>query len=145
LIRPSLDLIVTINASVRGPDEFFDDEDDLDRVERVLQASENISDPVLLAALLMSRLARSQAFTEGNKRTALAVAHFVLLTNGYVPEVYLPPEDTRISDYLLLAARGDNVEREIIGVMTGNAEVLPVGQEAPVPRPKRGFGFHGLT
>ncbi|MHB8190412.1 MAG: Fic family protein [Ferrimicrobium sp.] len=145
MIRPSLDLIVAINASMRDPDEFFDDEDDLDRVERVLQASENVSDPVLLAGVLMSQLARSQAFTEGNKRTALAVAHFVLLANGYVPEVYLPPEDTRISDYLLLAARGDNVEREIIGVMTNNAKVLPGGQETSVPRPERGFRFRGLT
>jgi prophage maintenance system killer protein len=144
LIRPSLTLIVIINTSVRDPDEFFDDEDDLDRVERVLQVSENISDPVLLAGLLMSRLARSQAFTEGNKRTALAVAHFVLLANGYDPEIYLPPGDARISDYLLLAARGVNVEQEIIGVMTSNAEVQP-SQKTSVPRSKRGFGFHSVT
>ena len=145
MIRPSLALIVIINTSVRDPDEFFDDEDDLDRVERVLQASENISDPILLAGLLMSRLARSQAFTEGNKRTALAVAHFVLQANGYDPEKYIPPDDTRISDYLLLAARGDNVEQEIIGVMTSNAGVLRAGQETSVPRSQRGFGFGSVT
>ena len=49
MIRPSLDLIVVVNSALREPDEFFDDEDELDRVERVLQALEKTSDPVLPA------------------------------------------------------------------------------------------------
>ncbi len=83
--------------------------------------------------------------TEGNKRTGRAVTHFVPQANGYDPEIYLPPDDARISDYLLLAARGDNVEQEIIGVMTSNAEVLRTDQETSVTSSQRGFGFGSGT
>ena len=144
MIRPSLDLIVVVNSALREPDEFFDDEDELDRVERVLQALEKTSDPVLLAGLLMSRLARSQAFTEGNKRTALAIAHFVLSANGLDPEAYLPPGDSQIRECLLRAARGEDVEQEVIATMLRNAEAFAVNREISDPRPERGFGFHGL-
>lgn len=68
---------------------FFDEEDERDRVERALKGAEKISDPVRLAGALMSRLARSQALTEGNKRTALAGTHFVLVANGFDPQAYL--------------------------------------------------------
>ena len=144
MIRPSLDLIVAINTALREPDEFFDDEDDLDRIERLLHTSEKISDPVLLAGSLMSRLARSQAFTEGNKRTALAVAHLVLLTNGFDPEAYLPPQDTQIRECLVRAARGEDVEQEVITAMTRNAESFRVGRGIPAPRPERHSLWGGL-
>jgi prophage maintenance system killer protein len=144
LIRPSPDLIVKINASLRDPSEFFEDEDELDRVERVLHVLGGTSDPVLLAGLLMSRLARAQAFTEANKRTALAVAHFVLSAIGFDPEAYLPPESTQIRDCLLRAARGEDVEQEVLTVMVGNAETLPVYQEISDLRPERSSAPDGL-
>ena len=143
MILPSLDLVVAINAQLREPDEFFDDEDDLDRVAQVLQRVENIADPVLLAAALMSRLARSQAFTEGNKRTALAVAHFVLTVNGLNPEAYLPPEDTQIRQCLGRAARGEDVEQEVIAAMGRNGGVLSTNEEIPAPKLEGGVRFHG--
>jgi prophage maintenance system killer protein len=139
-----LDLIVVVNSALREPDEFFDDEDELDRVERVLQALEKTSDPVLLAGSLMSRLARSQAFTEGNKRTALAVAHFVLSANGFDPEAYLPPGDTQIRGHLLRAARGEDVEQEVMATMLRNAEAFAVSRGNPDPRPEIGSSFHDL-
>lgn len=143
-MRLTVDLLVAINEQLRAPDEFFDEKDELNRIERVLQRTDEISDPVLLAGALMSRVARSQAFTEGNKRTALAAAHFVLTANGFDPEMYLPPNGTQIRDCLVRAARGEDVEEEVIAVMTSNAEALPASREIPVPRPERGFGFHGL-
>ena len=123
MIRPSLDHIVAINRELREPDEFFsDDGDELHRVERVLTGTEAIVDPVHLAGALMSRLARAQAFTEGNKRTALATAHFVLEFNGLDPETYLPPSDTQVGGCLVRAARGEDVEREVLARMSGNNE-----------------------
>lgn len=145
IVRPTLDLIVGINASVRSPDEFFDDEDDLYRVERILETLADVSDPVSLAGLLMSRLARSQAFTEGNKRTAVAVAYFVLETNGYSPEEYLPPHDVDITHYLLLAARGENVEQAILDAMASNAESFQVSGKPRVVSPRHGFDFYKPT
>lgn len=68
---PSLEVVVAFNHSIRKADEWFDESDDLDRVEGILSRLADESDPVVAAALGMSRLAQSQAFTEGNKRTAL--------------------------------------------------------------------------
>lgn len=143
MIRPSLNLIVAINTQLREPDEFFDDEDDIDRVAQVPERVENIADPVLLAGALMSRLARSQAFTEGNKRTALAVAHFVLTANDVNPEAYLPPEDTQIRQCLGRAARGEDVEQEVIAAMKRNGQALSTNEEIPAPKLERGVRFHG--
>ena len=63
--RPTLALAVAVNRSVRERDEWFDEPDDLDRVERAIAAIETIDDPVDAAAVLACRLTRAQGFTEG--------------------------------------------------------------------------------
>jgi hypothetical protein len=70
---PSLSIIVAINHSIRYDDEWFGDPDELDRIERILAELELEQDAVVAAATAVGRIARSQAFTEGNKRTALLV------------------------------------------------------------------------
>ena len=46
LNRPTVALVVAINRSVRGDDEWFDEPDDLDRVAGALAAIDLIEDPV---------------------------------------------------------------------------------------------------
>ena len=57
-------LALAVNRAVRQPDEWFEEPDDLDRVERALGAIEFIDDPVEAAAVLACRLTRTQGFTE---------------------------------------------------------------------------------
>lgn len=77
-------------------------------------------------------------------RTFPQLNHSVLTASRLDPEAYLPPNGTQIRDCLVRAARGEGVEQEVVAVMASNAEALPVSREIPVPRPERGFGFHGL-
>ena len=39
-------------------------------------------DPVIAAATVVARIARSQAFTEGNKQTVLLIGRWILNRNG---------------------------------------------------------------
>ena len=50
---PSLELVVALNAAVRHNDEWFDEEDDLDRIARILEELQTELDP-LVAAVGMS-------------------------------------------------------------------------------------------
>lgn len=61
--RPSIALAVAINRAVRDHDEWFDEPDELDRVERALVAIDAIDEPVRAAAVLACRVARAQGFT----------------------------------------------------------------------------------
>lgn len=49
--------------------EWFDEPDDLDRVESALRSHDRLVDPVEAAAVLAFRVTRAQGFAEGNKRT----------------------------------------------------------------------------
>ncbi len=70
---PTLSVIVAINASVRRADEWFEEPDELHRIEILLEQLSSGTDAVNTAALCVSRIVRAQAFSEGNKRTALLV------------------------------------------------------------------------
>lgn len=59
MIRPSLGTAVAFNRAVRDPDEWFDDPNDLSRVQRALAAIDGIDDPVDAAAVLAYRLAQA--------------------------------------------------------------------------------------
>jgi hypothetical protein len=60
LKRPSLDLAVAFNHSIRESDEWFDEPDDLDRVGAALQAAGSIEDSIGVAATVAYRVACAQ-------------------------------------------------------------------------------------
>ena len=115
--RPTLALAVAINRSVREHDEWFDEPDDLDRVERAIAAIETMDDPVEAAAVLASRLTRAQGFTEGNKRTGLLLARWVLDRNDVDGATLLPSDDREFADLLVQAASGLDVEDEAVALL----------------------------
>jgi prophage maintenance system killer protein len=110
LIRPSLGTAIAFNRAVRDRDEWFDDPDDLNRVQRALAAIDGIDDPVDAAAVLAYRLARAQGFAEGNKRTALLMSKWLLDHNGVDGGRLIPPDDYQLADLLIKAASGLDVE-----------------------------------
>ena len=103
---PSVGVVVAINASVRHDDEWFDEPDEVDRIERLLEQVKIETDPIVAAAVAVARIARSQAFTEGNKRTALLVGRWILDRNGADGLRFIPEDDTKLASLLLSAARG---------------------------------------
>ena len=112
--RPTLALVVAINRAVRAADEWFDEPDDLDRVEAALSAIDGIEDPIVAAGMLAARISRAQAFGEGNKRTALLVARWVLDRNGQDGATLLPADDFAVARLLVEAAAGRNVEADVV-------------------------------
>jgi prophage maintenance system killer protein len=116
LNHPSLELIVAINAEVREHDEWFGEPDDVVRVEAVLTVTSTLDDPVLLAATLAYLIAKDQAFGEGNKRTALLVARWVLDHNGLNGARFIPSADRILADLLVKAAMGANVGVEVVSL-----------------------------
>jgi hypothetical protein len=110
---PNLDEIVAINRSVRHADEWFADPDELDRIKSILQELRSEVDPIAAAAIATSRIARTQAFTEGNKRTALLVGRWILDRNGQKGDLIIPKYDLELANLLLKAARGSDVGPQI--------------------------------
>ena len=45
---------MAFNRAVRGPDEWFEEPDELERVERALAAIQDVEDPVVAASTLAS-------------------------------------------------------------------------------------------
>jgi prophage maintenance system killer protein len=117
LRRPSLALATAINRAVRESDEWFSEPDDLDRVERALASIDDIHEPVVAAGVLAFRVTRAQGFAEGNKRTALLLARWVLDHNGLDGLALLPPDDRELADLLIKAAAGADVESQIAGLL----------------------------
>ena len=112
--RPDLQLAIAINQQVRTDDEWFDEADDLDRVDSALLAVQALTDPVEAAAVLAFRVARAQGFSEGNKRTALLLARWILDNNGMSGRKIIDPDDRGLADLLVKAASGNDVERGIL-------------------------------
>ncbi len=117
MIRPTLELAVALNAAARHDDEWFDEPDELDRLRRALDSIAAVDDPVEAAAFLASRVARAQAFAEGNKRTALLLARWVLDRNGLDGAAMVPPDDREVADLLVKAAAGHDVETAMVGLL----------------------------
>jgi prophage maintenance system killer protein len=114
---PSLGLAIAFNRAIREDDEWFDEPDDLDRVQRALDAVQSMEDPVHAAAVLAYRIARAQGFGEGNKRTAFLLAKWVLDRNGVDGDRFLPPADVRIAELLVQAASGRDVEAAVVELL----------------------------
>lgn len=108
---------MAINRAVRAPDEWFDEPDDLERVRRALAAINGMDDPVDAAAVLACRITRAQGFAEGNKRTALLLARWLLDRNGEDGSSYLRPNDHGFADLLVRAAAGADVEDEAVALL----------------------------
>lgn len=67
--------------------------------------------------MIAYRLARAQGFGEGNNRTALLVAKWVLDRNDVEGEKLIPPNDRLLGDLLIQAASGHYVEQPIIALL----------------------------
>ena len=115
--RPSLELAVAINRLVRQEDERFDEPDEFDRLERALDAIGGIDDPIRAAAVVAYRVARAQAFGEGNKRTGLLLAKWILDRNGEDGTALLPPDDREFGALLVRAASGLDVEADMVELL----------------------------
>jgi len=114
LKRPTLRLAIEINNSVRETDEWFDEPDDLDRVERALSSIDYGENPLVAAGSLACRVTRAQGFAEGNKRTALLLERWALDHNGVDGSRTLPSDDFVLADLLVQAASGTDAEEEIV-------------------------------
>lgn len=114
--RPSLDLAVAFNHSIRESDEWFDEPDDLDRVGAALKAAGGIENPIEVAATVAYRVACAQGFSEGNKRTAMLLAKWTLDRNGIEGERIIPPQDRELADLLVKAAAGLDVGIQILAL-----------------------------
>ena len=126
--RPSLGLTVAINQAVRQPDEWFEEPDDLGRVQQALDAAAQIDDPVRAAATLAYRITRAQGFGEGNKRTALVLTRWVLDHNGIDGERLIPPADRTFPDLLIKASTGRDVELDIVRLFQGRCLKRDIGR-----------------
>jgi prophage maintenance system killer protein len=114
LKKPSLRLAIEINKRVRDKDEWFEEPDDLERVSRALSSVDREEHPVVAAGILAYRVTRAQGFAEGNKRTALLLARWILDNNGVDGNMVLPTDDLVLADLLIQAASGADVESDII-------------------------------
>lgn len=107
-------MALAVNEAVRDDDEWFEEPDDLDRLKVALDSIESFTDPLDAAAVLAFRITPAQAFGEGNKRTALLLACWLLDRNGLVGSVILPAEDREVAVLLVRAASGSDVEAELL-------------------------------
>ncbi len=119
--RPDLRLAVEINRRVRGDDEWFEDPDELDRVESSLRSIAAIDAPLEAAGILAYRLTRAQGFAEGNKRTALLLARWILDNNGLDGRKIISADDRHLARLLVDAASGLDVETEVVSYFVDRA------------------------
>jgi Fic family protein len=98
LKRPGLRLAIEINKRVRSNDEWFDEPDELDRVEAALESIDGFGDPLAAADAIAFRVTRAQGFAEGNKRTALLLARWILDSNGLDGSRIIDPDDRVLAD-----------------------------------------------
>lgn len=109
LRKPDLWLAIAINQRVRSNDEWFDEPDDLDRVQLALESIDELDHPVEAAGVLAFGVTRAQGFTEGSKRTALLLAKWTLDNNGQDSRQIIDPAERELADLLVRAASGQDV------------------------------------
>jgi prophage maintenance system killer protein len=112
LIRPDVALALALNGAVRDDHEWFVEPDDLDRLVVALEPIETIDVPVEAAAVVAFRATTAQAFGEGNKRTALLLARWLLDRNRLDGAMILPANDREVANLLVRAASGADVQSE---------------------------------
>jgi prophage maintenance system killer protein len=114
-------MAVAINHAVRHEDEWFDEPDEVERLERALSSIDQIDDPIEAAAMVAFRVTRAQAFAEANKRTALLLARWILDRNGLSGATLLPSDDRQVADLLVKAASGQDVEHLLVDLFRTRA------------------------
>ena len=80
-----------------------------------------MNEPVEAAATLAYRVTRALGLAEGNKRTGLLLARWLLDRNGIDGAQFLPPDDRELADLLVKAASGVDVESQVVGLLTRRA------------------------
>ncbi|MGH7687113.1 MAG: Fic family protein [Candidatus Dormibacteria bacterium] len=95
---PTVSLAIAINQAVRESDEWFDEPDDIERLTVALNSARDTLDPVAAAGRIAFRVASAQAFAEGNKRTALLLARWVLDANEVDGARLLPADDNQLAE-----------------------------------------------
>lgn len=111
---PSVEVVVAFNHALRDEDEWFDEPDELGRVQRILDRLADETDPVTVATLGVSRLTQSQASTEWNKCTAVLFGRWIFDHNGLGGAKSIHANDSELAQLLLQAARGADVSGEIV-------------------------------
>ena len=82
---------------------------------------ERVNDPLELVVSVLYRIAFSQAFGEGNKRTALLLALWVADKNGLDTKRLMFEDDEELGALLVKAASGQDVESQIRNVISQRA------------------------
>ena len=67
--KPTLQLALEFDRAVRGDDEWFEEPDELERVQKALGSSEDIDDPTEAAAVLAFRLTTAQRIHRGQQES----------------------------------------------------------------------------
>ena len=116
MIRPTLALAIALNHATRQGDEWFEEPDDLERVQGALDAVSQIDDPVTAAAIVAYRVSSAQGFGEGNKRTGFLLAKWTLDRNGLDGSGILPSDDRAVADLLVKAAAGQDVQDDLVAL-----------------------------
>ena len=90
-------------------------------MERALVSIDDLENPLVAAGVLAYRVTRAQGFAEGNKRTALLLARWLLDHNDVDGGQILPQDDRVIADLLVQTASGADAEKEIISILEARA------------------------
>jgi prophage maintenance system killer protein len=98
-------------------EKWLDEPDDLERIQRALDAASDVNDPVTAAAVLAYRVVPAQSFGEGNKRIAFLLAKWILDRNGHDGSAILPPDDREVADLLVKAAAGQDVQNAVLELL----------------------------
>ena len=111
---PPLSVLIEMNRCARADDEWFSEPDDVHRIPPILHAVQEIGDPIEAASTLMARIARSQAFGEGNKRTAFLAGRWLLRANDVDTALDIVSENTpNLLILLVKASMGFDVEGDL--------------------------------
>jgi hypothetical protein len=103
-----------VHRLARQDDEWFDEPDEFDGLQRALDALASIDDPITAAALIAYRVAKAQAFGEASKRTGFLLAKWVLDRNGNDGTALLLPDDREFAALLVRSASGLDLEAEMV-------------------------------
>lgn len=119
--RPTLKLAVVFNRAVRHDDEWFEEPDDLDRVERALAAIDGVHDPIEAAPFLPTASCARRALARATRGPPCCSLVWLLDRNGLDGSEVIPHDDQEFADLLVRAAAGGDVEAEMKALFQSRA------------------------